>query len=200
MNGTTVYPRIWDCLIARQLGPGCAEQAGQRKTRPRIQIAQLRSQLHWPDAFPDDQLAGEDGLLVTTIHQSKGLEFDIVTVLDAPRSAHKGTEVGARYDLSVREEANVNYVAVTRAGRELNRMDGAEFAQVPRAWKLKNGRERLCHWRNSWMNVEVGLSGDLDPFGFVDAELHGGSEAVSGVQGPFASGRADAVGSQGDVG
>ena len=61
-------------------------------------------------------------------------------------------------------------------------MDGAEFSQVPRAWKLKNGRERLCHWRNSWMNVEVGLSGDLDPFGFVDAELHGGSEAVSGVQ------------------
>ena len=32
------------------------------------------------------------------------------------------------------------------------------------------------------MNVELGLSGDLDPFGFVDADLHGGPEAVAKVQ------------------
>ena len=32
------------------------------------------------------------------------------------------------------------------------------------------------------MNVEVGLSGDLDPFGFVDLDLHGGTEAVATLQ------------------
>ena len=157
--------------------------SGAPEEAARIQIRQLRSQLNWPDAFPDDQLAGEDGLLVTTIHQSKGLEFDIVTVLDAPRNAQEeSSSGGGRYDLSIREEANVNYVAITRAGRELNRMDGKGVFQTPSPWKLRNGRERLCHWRNRWMNVELGLRGDLDPFGFVDAKLHGGPKAVEEVQ------------------
>ena len=96
----------------------------------RVRIPELRSRLNWPDSFPDDQLAGEDGLLVTTIHQSKGLEFDIVTVLDAPRNEGDRTG-GEGDDASVLEEAKVNYVAVTRAGRELNRMDGEGALRDP---------------------------------------------------------------------
>ena len=180
----------WDDTTHRNLGLPDREvtwsrlcrASGEPEDAARVQIAELRSHLNWPDAFPDDQLAGEDGLLVTTIHQSKGLEFDIVTVLDAPRIAQEESSRDRRQDLSIREEANVNYVAITRAGRELNRMDGREFYQAPRPWKLRDGRERLCHWRNGWMNLEVGLSGDLDPFGFVDAKLHGGPKAVERVQ------------------
>ena len=179
----------WDDPTCRSLGLPSEETTWSRLCRAsgapedgsRVRVPELRSRLNWPDAFPDDQLAGEDGLLVTTIHQSKGLEFDIVTVLDAPRN--EGGRTGREGDdVSVLEEANVNYVAVTRAGRELNRMDGRELYETPRAWKLRNGRERLCYWRNGWMNVELGLSGDLDPFGFVDADLHGGPDAVAKVQ------------------
>ena len=177
----------WDEATCRGLGLPGAEVTWSRLCRasgagedaPRIRIPDLRSRLDWPDAFPDDQLAGEDGLLVTTIHQSKGLEFDIVTVLDAPRE-----EIGGERDKhdSALDEANVNYVAVTRAGRLLDRMDGSELYGAPRRRTLRSGRERLCHWRNGWMNVEVGQRGDLDPFGFVDPALHGGSEAVAEVQ------------------
>ena len=180
----------WDDATCRSLGlpPGevtwsrLCMASGAPEDATRLRIPELRSRLNWPDSFPDDQFLGEDGLLVTTIHQSKGLEFDIVTVLDAPRNAHEDTGRDRRDDASILEEANVNYVAVTRAGRELNLMDGRELYEAPRAWKLRNGRERLRHWRNGWMNVEVGLMGDVDPFGFVDPGLHGGTEAVARVQ------------------
>ena len=180
----------WDEATCRSLGlPGAevtwarlCRASGAREDAPGIRIPDLRSRLNWPDAFPDDQLAGEDGLLVTTIHQSKGLEFDVVTVLDATRDAREetGGEEG-KHD-SALDEASVNYVAVTRASRELRRMGGTELYGAPRRWTLQSGRWRLRHWRNGWMNVEVGLHGDLDPFGFVDSRLHGGSEAVAEVQ------------------
>ena len=148
-----------------------------------IQLPDLRARLNWPDAFPDDQIAGEDGLVVTTIHQSKGLEFDIVTVLDAPRDdPEEDTDVDGPGDPSLLEEANVHYVAITRAGRKLNRLEGAELYRAPRTWQLSNDRERLCHWRNGWMNLEMGLRGDVDPFGFVDPDLHDGTDAVGELQ------------------
>ena len=180
----------WDEATCRNLGlPGAevtwrrlCRASGAREDAPCIRIPDLRSRLNWPDAFPDDQFAGEDGLLVTTIHQSKGLEFDIVSVLDAAQDARRETGgEGGKHD-SALDEANVNYVAVTRARRELRRMDGTTLYETPRRWTLRSGRERLRHWRNGWMNVEVGLRGDLDPFGFVDPQLHGGS-AVAEVQG-----------------
>ena len=180
----------WDDATSRSLGLPSAEvtwsrlcrASGAKEDAPRIRIPDLRSRLNWPDAFPDDQLAGEGGLLVTTIHQSKGLEFDIVTVLDAARGGREETGGEGSKNDSALDEANVNYVAVTRARRELRRMDRTKLYGTPRRWTLRSGRERLCHWRNNWMNVEVGLRGDLDPFGFVDSRLHDGSEAVAEVQ------------------
>ncbi len=179
----------WDDATCRSLGlPGAeatwsrlCRASGTREDAPRIRIPDLRLRLNWPDAFPDDQLAGQDGLLVTTIHQSKGLEFDIVTVLDAQGAREETGGIGSKHD-SALDEANVNYVAVTRARRELRRMDGTKLYRVPKRWSLRTGRERLRHRRNNWMTVEVGLRGDLDPFGFVDPRLHGGSEAVAEVQ------------------
>lgn len=120
---------------------------------------------------------------MTTIHQSKGQEFDIVTVLDTPRDdPEEDTDVDGPDDPSLLEEANVHYVAITRAGRQLNRLEGTEFYQAPRTWQLSNDRERLRHWRNGWMNLEMGLRGDVDPFGFVDSGLHGGTDAVAELQ------------------
>ena len=122
----------WDCATRRSLGlptpqvtwSRLCRASGAAEDAPRIRVSELRSRLDWPDTFPDDQLAGEDGLLVTTIHQSKGLEFDIVTVLDAARAEREELPGRVGDGRAALEEANVNYVAVTRAGRELNVMDG----------------------------------------------------------------------------
>ena len=183
--------RDWDDATCRSLGLPSGESTWSRLARASgapedatgFRISDLRSRLDWPDAFPDDQLAGEDGLVVTTIHQSKGLEFDIVTVLDSPRNdPEQDIDGDGPDDPSVLEEAKVHYVAVTRASRELNRLDGKELYQVPRRWTLPNGRERLYHWRYGRMKLEMGLRGDLDPFGFVDPDLHGGTDAIKDLQ------------------
>ena len=148
-----------------------------------IRIPDLRARLSWPDAFPDDQLVGEEGLVVTTIHQSKGLEFDIVTLLDTGRDDAEAEEGGNELDDRVAsEEANVHYVALTRAGRELNRLDGRTIHGAPRKREFKSGRERLFWWRGKWINMEMGLRGDLDPFGFVDCALHGGAAGTEDLQ------------------
>ena len=148
-----------------------------------IQIPELRSRLNWPDAFPDDQLAGEDGLVVTTIHQSKGLEFEIVTILDtAGHDVEHNVDDAGSNDNSALEEAQVHYVAVTRAGRELNRLDIKDLYQAPRNRRFRSGHDRLYCWHHGWMNLEIGLNGDLDPFGFVDPSLHEGNDGVSRLQ------------------
>ena len=181
----------WDCTARANLCLPPDDAAWARLARAsnapeetrEIQIPSLRDRLSWPDAFPDDQLAGEEGLVVTTIHQSKGLEFDIVTVLDTGLDEVEPDDgEDESNDPAASEEANVHYVAVTRAGRELTRLDKRGFYAAPRSWTFESGRKRLCHWRNGWINMEMGLRGDLDPFGFVDSELHGGTAGTEDLQ------------------
>ncbi|MDE0106414.1 MAG: UvrD-helicase domain-containing protein [Bryobacterales bacterium] len=179
----------WDDATCRSLGLPPKTAAWSRLCRASgvpgngsgLRVPELRSRLHWPDAFPDDQMAGEDGLLVTTIHQSKGLEFDTVTILETlQHDARLGVE--RPNHPSTLEEANVHYVALTRAGQELNRLSRKGLYKPPETWKLPTDRERLCNWQRGWVNLEIGLRGDIDPFGFVDPDLHGGADVVSGLQ------------------
>lgn len=162
-----------------------ARASGEPEDATSLELTELRSRLGWPDAFPDDQPVAEEGVIVTTIHQSKGMEFDIVTVLDAAQGDDEAepAEAGeAEGEGSTLEQANVAYVAITRAGRSLNRVGGGELYRPPVYWDFQNGRRRLCHWRNGWINMEMGLRGDLDPFGFADPQLLGGAEGVENLQ------------------
>lgn len=181
----------WDESTQANLGLPSKEATWSRLARASgvsektdvIRIPDLRTRMHWPDAFPDDQWDINDGVTVTTIHQSKGQEFDIVTLLDTAREeSEQGATDSAEAKGIYSEEENVKYVAVTRAGLELNRIDDKELYSIPRNWKFRDGRERLCSWQNRWINMEIGLAGDLDPFGFVDPTLHGGTDRVESFQ------------------
>ena len=134
-----------------------------------IDLDALRERLDWPDSFPDDQVADEAAVYITTIHQAKGMEFDNVALLD-PR---------AREDTDQREdaleEANVGFVAITRAGRELGRIPSACIYKAPYQWKSQSGRSRQVSW-GKMLNVQLGLPGDIDASSFVDRDLHGGDE------------------------
>jgi hypothetical protein len=146
--------------------------AGKPGEEQSLQIADLRERLDWPDAFPDDEQQPEDGLYVTTVHQSKGMEFDEVHLLE-PRA-------DAKKEDNPLEEASVGFVGVTRAGRRLARIS-AEALYYPLT-RSKKCPERLCSWRNRWVNLEMGLRGDIAPASFVDAAVHGSDEAVAEVQ------------------
>lgn len=131
-----------------------------------VELAALRARLGWPDAFPDDQQLLEDGVVVTTIHQSKGAEFDAVTILEtAPDRLPEGADAA--------EEAHVGYVAMTRAGETLSRASANAIWTPPTGWSFRNDRTRLCSWWNGWINLEMGQKGDVDPLSFVDPALHG---------------------------
>jgi hypothetical protein len=177
--------RVWDHEVQRALELPDVDTAWSRLARASgaaddassIDIGALRERLSWPDAFPDDQHVADDGIVVTTIHQSKGMEFDIVTLLEGQREDDKEASVGA-----VEEEANVAYVAVTRAASALARLPSDSIYRAPSRRSFRDERERLCHWWNGWVNLEMGIRGDIDPVGFVDPELHGGEKGVEALQ------------------
>lgn len=150
--------------------------SGEPNDATSIELLALRNRLGWPDAFPDDQSVLDEGVLITTIHQSKGMEFDIVTILNSTRSKDlEGSE-------NSEEEANVGFVALSRAGTELNRLTGDALYPSPTNREFSNGRQRLCFWWNSWMNLEMGLRGDIDPHSFVDPNVHGGVQGIEANQ------------------
>lgn len=161
-----------------------AQASGAPNDATAIDVTQLRERLAWPDAFPDDQSIAEDGVIVTTVHQSKGMEFDAVTLLEPPDAGGEDDdeEADAESDEEQGERASVAYVAMTRAGKSLDRAGADQIFQVPVHWKFAGGRRRLCSWRKNWINMEMGLRGDVDPIGFADPALLGGVAGVEELQ------------------
>lgn len=155
-----------------------ANASGRASEDAAIAIDDLRDRLAWPDAFPDDQAVLDQGIVVTTIHQSKGMEFDFVTLLGGPEAPDDADEdeddPGAA--------ASVAYVGITRAGEDLDRVPHGQIQRPLYQREFRGGRRRLFkHW-SGWVNVEIGLPRDIQPTGFIDPDLHGGEEAVADLQ------------------
>lgn len=161
-----------------------AQASGSPNDATAIDVSQLRERLAWPDAFPDDQPLTDDGVIVTTVHQSKGMEFESVTLLepfDAGNTERK-EEAKAESDEKLGERASVAYVAITRAGKYLDRAGSEQIFRAPTHWEFAGGRSRLRSWWKNWVNLEMGLRGDIDPIGFADPALLGGASGVEDLQ------------------
>jgi DNA helicase-2/ATP-dependent DNA helicase PcrA len=142
-----------------------------------IDLASLRQRLDWPDAFPDDHVLSDAGLYITTIHQSKGMEFDSVALLQHDTEEH---EDAPDYP---EEEACISFVAITRAGQQLGVIPTGNIHRAPVARDFGNGsRTRLCHWWAGWVNLEIGIPGDVRTVGFVDEQVLGGLAGVNETQ------------------
>ena len=141
-----------------------------------IDLDQLRSRLHWPDSFPDDQENGPVAVYITTVHQAKGMEFDNVALLEP----HAREDEEAAEDPL--EEANVGFVAVTRAARYLGRLPSTCIYKPPSNRRFQHGRVRQVQWAKM-VNVQMGLAGDIDGTSFVDPAVLGGDDEVRELQG-----------------
>jgi len=152
-----------------------ARASGAPESAASLDLDELRSRLTWPDSFPDDQVSEEAAVHITTIHQSKGMEFDNVALLDAPE---RDTDDPPDDPL---EQAHVGFVAVTRAGRHLGRLPSTCIFKPPRNRVFRHGRSRLVGW-GPLVNMQMGLDGDLEPTGFVSTEVHGDERRVALLQ------------------
>ncbi|MFE5088984.1 UvrD-helicase domain-containing protein [Streptomyces sp. NPDC056638] len=110
--------------------------------------------------FPDE-LADPDRerIAVSTVHRSKGLEFDRVIVLAPPTLAELHKQFKEELDLPA--EARALYVAMTRARQDLYHANPPELPIFRRAGGRKNGRRFLGGWKSYDRKGIVGESGDV---------------------------------------
>lgn len=181
---------LWGADTSRKLGLPAEDAAWARIARASggaeddtsVDVTELRGRLSWPDAFPDDQPIAEDGVIVTTIHQSKGMEFDFVTMLQPREGDADDSDEASDASGGPGERASVSYVAMTRAARTLDRAPANQIFMAPVHWPFADDRRRLCNWHHKWVNMEIGLHGDIDPLGFADPALLGGAAEVEDLQ------------------
>lgn len=130
-----------------------------------IDLDALVERLQWTDAFPEEAGAMAPGVHVSTIHQSKGMEFDQVALLEWREHSSSLPE-------DPLEEAHIGFVAVSRAGRTLSRIPQDAIQRPPTEREFAGRRRRLVGW-GKMHSIQVGLAGDLDAQSFVDADALG---------------------------
>jgi DNA helicase II / ATP-dependent DNA helicase PcrA len=111
--------------------------------------------------YPEEMVARREApVTVSTIHRAKGLEFDVVYVVDSDRKTDVADAI---------EEARILYVAATRARDEL--YSGAAVEWDGPVSGFDENRAKVCSWkkRNRPRYLEIKVS-DFDP-DWVPAEI-----------------------------
>ncbi|GAA2999352.1 hypothetical protein GCM10010519_34940 [Streptomyces lactacystinicus] len=148
--------RVWRSLRAAARGTG----------RGTIDVSRLRrlvAERRFPDELADPEPAG---LVVSTVHRSKGLEFDRVIMLTPPTVA----ELRRRNDeLDVPAEARALYVAMTRAREDLYRMAAPDTVTVlmhrPTGRWYRGVPNPRLRWRRDGVEVRAGDVHAVEPAG-----------------------------------
>jgi len=138
-----------------------------------LNLASLRDALATPDVLSAEALrTGGNRILLTTVHQSKGLEFDDVFLAN-PGESPTGTSTSSD------EEARVLFVGLSRARQHLVLMDqdllGSGYRQSGQ--RFYKAAKRGDEW-----NMEIGRPEDIDHLSMVDEGVCGGSDGGETVQ------------------
>jgi hypothetical protein len=150
-----------------------SEAATDTEDATSIKVTDIADRLSWPGALPDEEGVEYAPVCITTTHQSKGREFDHVAILE-----HEVRAEGDSY--LPEEEASVVFVALSRAGKSVERLPASSICASPFRCKLDGGeRQRLKYARSGWVNFEMGLEGDICLTSFADIEIHGSEELVA---------------------
>ncbi|MEU9081188.1 UvrD-helicase domain-containing protein [Streptomyces sp. NPDC048357] len=141
--------RVWRALRVAARGNG-------RGTLDVTRLRRLVAERRFPDELADPEPAR---LVVSTVHRSKGLEFDRVVLLIPPTVA----ELRRRNnELDVPAEARALYVAMTRAREDLYRLAAPDTVTVLRHRPTGRWYRGVPNPRQNWRRdgVEV-RSGDV---------------------------------------
>ena len=141
-----------------------------------VGMDELRQRIAWPDSLPDDEGEGESRLVITTIHQSKGLEFDDVHVMRG--SDHE------QEDRDWDEEGRVLFVGLSRARKSVSNLHANGNCHF-RELDLHKNRKRWYRMlpRPSYARqLELGCDGDVDCVSVVSTGRMQGEDAVRQIQ------------------
>ncbi len=189
-NAVAVPPtdKAWE-LLCKGVNVTGGEQA--------VTMEAVRERVSWLDFLPDDEGVTRRGLEVLTIHQSKGMEYEVVALVDNEPSDQGSAAVHTAKEPSIEEieeEANVLFVALSRASQQLAVISPDGMYPLTQRQFDNWSRTRCFSWRNGWVNLEIGLRGDINPGSFVDSVLHGGDSGVTELQNMLVKDAADLIG------
>ena len=147
---------------------------GQDRESLDIETLRLRFRRGVDWVFDSEAETMEDGILVTTIHQSKGREYNRVLIMPPDsRMTHNPEEI--------LEEARILYVAATRAKDTLLRIDRTGLAIIQRSI-MPSGRERFIGQNpDGAFLIEIGPE-DIDIKSYVGQSLFPTSKMASAAQ------------------
>jgi hypothetical protein len=110
--------------------------------------------------FPDEAADPETAhIVVSTVHRSKGLEFDRVIVLTPPTVAD--LQKRHKDELDLPAEVRALYVAMTRARHDLYHVTSPELPHLRRAGTRRGGRRYVGSWRSYDRYGIVAEAGDV---------------------------------------
>ncbi|MFB7026971.1 MULTISPECIES: UvrD-helicase domain-containing protein [unclassified Streptomyces] len=112
--------------------------------------------------FPDEAADPETSrLVVSTVHRSKGLEFDRVIVLAPPSVSELRRQYKKKEELDLPAEARALYVAMTRTRQDLYYVPCPELPILRRAGSRRSGRRYVGGWRSYDRYGIVSEAGDI---------------------------------------
>lgn len=162
-----------------------------RSDRKKVDLSRLRVALGENASFSRDSVQPKDSVTLSTIHRSKGREYDRVAVVmsDGVRPEEAIDSDSPVVDEDVEGETKVLFVALTRARETLFRMkegarDGLRLAPPKKErWIEMPVRTGPYGTYNQFRSIEVGLAEDIEPHSFVSMNIHGDLEGVRRNQG-----------------
>lgn len=123
-----------------------------------LNIIPLRHALLFEPVFPKESAQHSSGILISTIHRSKGREFDKVIIVNRERD-----------DDDPDQESRVFYVALTRAKSQFFKMSEKGSRGFH---KILNEERWVRNFDTKFTGVEVGLRGDIDSHSYVSKNVN----------------------------
>ncbi len=169
-EGTNNAPCAGDVNAAWRLLLGYARQNENGTT---LDLGELRERIVWPDSLPDDEGEADSSITITTIHQSKGLEYNTVQIVydDSDCSDEDVFD----------EEGRVLFVGMSRARSMLSLLD-LDTNRSFRKFVYNDGHIRWYRWLFGKLQMELGCDGDLNSESIIRSDLMGGNKVVESVQ------------------
>ena len=169
-DGSMDSQEMWDLLL---------RIVSQRKNSRLLNLNLLRQALKTDVVFPETEVPADRDIILSTIHRSKGREFDRVAVVIGD---DQGIEEAIDSDEPVvdenaEDETRILFVGLTRARNKLYRLDagrrdGLRRNEVNRWVETPFLYGKYGPWQ-PLKRLEVGLERDIDIHSFVSQRKHG---------------------------